>query len=84
MKQRTIAIRVFNACFVLLLLIASIAMLIVGTQLLAISGLVLALSGLTVSALITGESAAEMVTGFFEAIIDGLSAILEAIASLFS
>jgi len=83
-KPRTLAIRACNACFVLLLLIASGAMLIVGAQLLAISGLVLAVSGLAASALITGETAAEMVTGFFEAIIDGLSAILEAISSLFS
>ena len=85
--ERSIGLRAFNALCAILLLIAVFYTLAIGFHAAALAAVVLAITGAATPVVISSEGTLEIFLGTFEAMIDGIVAIVEgitsAIASLF-
>lgn len=83
-NERSAGLRTFNALCAIVLLIAGLYILIAGFQIVAVAALVCAAAGVATPVVISGDGLLEMISGIFEAILDGIMGILEAIGSFFS
>ncbi len=83
-RKRSIWLRACNSLCVLTLIASVLYLLLAGFQPLALAALICASAGVATPAVASGGRIAEVITGILEAILDGLSAIVDAIASLFS
>ncbi|AKS41153.1 hypothetical protein [Wenzhouxiangella marina] len=83
-SDRSIGMKLLNAMMALLLLGSACFMLIVGLHVIAISALLVSVAGLATPVILSGEGIVDMISGFFEAILEGLLAIVEGITEFFS
>ncbi len=76
-------VRVLRAIFSASFLCVSIYVLFAGFNLIASLILISSFGGLAAPVILAAESALECVTGFFEALFDGLLSIVESIGNIF-
>lgn len=81
---RSIKLRAFNALCATLFFAAVVYIMFMDFHAAAIAALVFAIAGAATPVALSGEGALEIVLGTFEAIIDGVVAIVEALASAVS
>jgi hypothetical protein len=83
-KKRSIGVRALNAGCAVVLLGAGIYIFMAGFQFAAVAALVCCTVAVATPVFLSGEGILEVISGIFEALLDGLMAILEAIASVFA
>lgn len=81
---RPIKLRAFNALCATLLFASVVYIIFMDFHAVAIAALAFAIAGAATPVALSGEGALEVVLGTFEAIIDGIMAIAEGIASAIS
>ncbi len=79
--ERSIGLRAFNALCATILFVSGLYILFAGMQIVAVAALVCATVGVAIPVVLSG---AGMLTGIAEALLDGIMAIFDAIASFFS
>lgn len=81
---RSLPLRAFNALCATVLIGSVVYLLVAGFQVLATSVLVCSVVGVATPVVFSAHGLLEALMGVFEALTDGVMAILEAIASIFS
>jgi hypothetical protein len=82
--ERSIGLRAFNAVCATILFVSGLYILFAGMQIVAVAALLCATVGVAIPVVLSGAGILEMLTGIAEAILDGIMAIFDAIASFFS
>ena len=83
-EDRSIGIKILNSLFATMLLVAVGYILLVGIEVVAMGAIVLALIGMAVPVAMSGEGVLAIVAGVFEALVEGVLVIFEAIANAIS
>ncbi len=83
-KERSIGVKILASASSLTLIVCVVILLFAGINYTTALVAAAAFGGLAVPAVVAGNTLTECVSGIFEMFLEGLSAIFEAIASIFS